>query len=882
MFLDPEQDFHSIINEMQFDFLISVRNVNSRSTEILNREPDKSLTIFDLVVDMYCVQSKNIHNRICSEQPSFIASTSGSTGNPKLIQVPIQCLQPNIDDLTKIFQITPSDVIYFSTPLTFDPSMVEILLAITNGASLLIAPEKSCLLFPEDLENSITVWQTTPSKFFQLSNTEIMNRILSANSTLRILALGGEPLIGVKRLKELKHEDNRTKIYALYGVTEMSCWATVAELDLNKIANDAEVPLGDCLSETNISIKTLEKEKNKGNIVLISKTRKCIIFNRNTGNEEVNSLKFLDTNDVGEQKNGTIYYRGRRDDIIKRFGHKINLQSIESTIMLCPRVNSCSCVWLPKPMLLITYFSSDTLNSQELGDFLKCKLDDKCWPDKIVRVDNLPINPHGKVSRKLLAQMFEKLSPLKQSVKNLKNVLLKELKVTLNRNFTYDEVKDMDFYAIGGTSFLAMSMCNKISLTSPQFGKLILPYLLSQRHTIDEIVQLASKELDVESHKPRKRLRRTKSISNESNTLSRTQTTNKSVVGVSSPVEFMVVWTYDTGKCVDCSPTLFQHEFTLYVTAGSHSGKVVVCDAISGFTRGVIKVKSRIEAPVFCTAEAPSTVPCGIVGAYDGTVLCFTLEECKELWRANIGCMIKSKVTCCNGVLFVAAYDGNVRCLDIKTGEILHSIQVSDQAISADLVLAKSEYVLLGTLSGVCASIHTQTRTVVWRGTLSSPVFASPALYDNDKYVVFAEVNGEIHCRTVEKGIKIWKYQGARGNIFSSIHIREVETYKWQMIFGCHDSHVYSIIVKNFQPCLTWKTQLPSAVYSTPSRISDKLVVAASNNGVLSILEVDTGTVIADFALPNETFSSPAVYGDYIFIGCRNDHIYGIKYVLNF
>ncbi|XP_050679939.1 beta-alanine-activating enzyme isoform X4 [Leptidea sinapis] len=268
MFLDPEQDFHSIINEMQFDFLISVRNVNSRSTEILNREPDKSLTIFDLVVDMYCVQSKNIHNRICSEQPSFIASTSGSTGNPKLIQVPIQCLQPNIDDLTKIFQITPSDVIYFSTPLTFDPSMVEILLAITNGASLLIAPEKSCLLFPEDLENSITVWQTTPSKFFQLSNTEIMNRILSANSTLRILALGGEPLIGVKRLKELKHEDNRTKIYALYGVTEMSCWATVAELDLNKIANDAEVPLGDCLSETNISIKTLEKEKNKGNIVL--------------------------------------------------------------------------------------------------------------------------------------------------------------------------------------------------------------------------------------------------------------------------------------------------------------------------------------------------------------------------------------------------------------------------------------------------------------------------------------------------------------------------------------------------------------------------------------------------------------------------------------
>lgn len=90
-----------------------------------------------------------------------------------------------------------------------------------------------------------------------------------------------------------------------------------------------------------------------------------------------------------------------------------------------------------------------------------------------------------------------------------------------------------------------------------------------------------------------------------------------------------------------------------------------------------------------------------------------------------------------------------------QTGEIKETIQVSDQAISADLVLAKKEYVLLGTLSGVCASIHTGTNSVAWRGTLGSPVFASPVLYDSDKYVIFAEVNGEIHCRTVEKGIKV-------------------------------------------------------------------------------------------------------------------------------
>lgn len=96
--------------------------------------------------------------------------------------------------------------------------------------------------------------------------------------------------------------------------------------------------------------------------------------------------------------------------------------------------------------------------------------------------------------------------------------------------------------------------------------------------------------------------------------------------------------------------------------------------------------------------------------------------------------------------------------IGFQTGEIKKTIQVADQAISADLVLAKKQYVLLGTLSGVCASVHTGTNTVAWRGTLSSPVFAGPVLYDNDKYVVFAEVNGEIHCRTVEKGIKVITY----------------------------------------------------------------------------------------------------------------------------
>lgn len=269
MFLDPSQDIENVANDIKFNIIIKIQEKDaSTSSELFSKKPDKTVSVFDLEIKFYDMEQSQVNSRHVPEH-SFIAMTSGSTGEPKHIQVPIQCIQPNIDDLTKLFNIGPNDIIYFSTPLTFDPSMIEILLACMNSASLLIAPEKPDILFPNNRDHSITFWQTTPSKFFQNSNADIKNKILSANSTLKILALGGEPLNGIKRLKELKDWNNKTKIFTLYGVTEMSCWACAAELDLNRILTDKEVPLGNCLSETQIHVEHDNNEnKDTGKIIL--------------------------------------------------------------------------------------------------------------------------------------------------------------------------------------------------------------------------------------------------------------------------------------------------------------------------------------------------------------------------------------------------------------------------------------------------------------------------------------------------------------------------------------------------------------------------------------------------------------------------------------
>ncbi|KAJ2950398.1 hypothetical protein O0L34_g8642 [Tuta absoluta] len=901
MFLDPAHNLDELIEDMKFTVIISIMRGDD-TIKHLHKPPDKCLSVFGLSIYFYnYTQLVSLSSYIFSKDYSYIAMTSGTTGKPKKIQVPVQCIQPNITDLTSLFQITPEDVIYFSTPLTFDPAMVEILLACTNGASLLIAPPKVEILFPKKDKNSVTVWQTTPSKFFQFSNIHIKNKILSKKSTLKILALGGEPLYGVRRLKDLKHPENNTKIFNLYGVTEMSCWACVAELDLMK-TKDSEVPLGKCLSETKIIVESGLTQKTSGKIVLVSDTRRCIILRKPHPKSEMNSIRFVDTGDLAEvTKSGTIYYRGRNDDVIKRFGHKINLQLIESTIMHCPRIKACSCLWLPKPKLLVVYFSSETFSSQDLSDFLKCKLDDKHWPDRIVRVGSMPTTTHGKISKFVLRKLLDAGSntqelSLPQSLPALKIKFLQEAKSTLKCDMTYDEIKNQNWYNIGGSSFLAVTLCNVMSIIHPEYGRYLLPQLMNPSLTIDQALDAVEKllhspeNITEEDSRTSKKMKTFDRLDSQSSSGMTTLTAFPETSGSSSKevitpavnlIEFTEMWTYDTGKCVDASPSVIECGLNLYVTVGSHSGKVAVVDAMTAIEVGVIDMKARVEAAVCCYPGDDDVPPCGIVGAYDGSVVCFTIERCKELWRKNIGCMIKSKAACASGLVYVAAYDGLIRSFDLLTGQMIHTIMIGDQAISADLALAKGEYLLVGTLGGLICGIHTVSASVAWRSTLASPVFASPALYDEQKYVVFAEVRGVVHCRTVEKGIEIWTYSEANGNIFSSIAILPLSKVKYQLVFGCYDTHVYSIHVENFQPTTHWDVALASSVYSTPIFLNENLVLAASNNGKLTVLSSEYGTPLSEYTLPGETFSSPALFKDYIFIGCRNDLVYSLRYVLN-
>ncbi|XP_076043329.1 aminoadipate-semialdehyde dehydrogenase [Oratosquilla oratoria] len=170
------------------------------------------------------------------ENLAYVIPTSGTTGVPKIVYVPHSCIQPNIVDFSRIFRVQKEDVIFCASPLTFDPSVVDIFVGLENGAELVTVPphllcRPKCVL--EILCSCCTtILQATPSLMFSLGVQNLKDKLLCPKSPLRILALGGEMCPSIDTLITWVSPGCTTRIFNLYGVTEVSCWASVQEICL--------------------------------------------------------------------------------------------------------------------------------------------------------------------------------------------------------------------------------------------------------------------------------------------------------------------------------------------------------------------------------------------------------------------------------------------------------------------------------------------------------------------------------------------------------------------------------------------------------------------------------------------------------------------------
>lgn len=66
----------------------------------------------------------------------------------------------------------------------------------------------------------------------------ISSKVLCENSSLRVLAFGGESCPTLSTLRKWRHPSNCTLIYNLYGITEVSCWASCHLIPVKQLLVD--------------------------------------------------------------------------------------------------------------------------------------------------------------------------------------------------------------------------------------------------------------------------------------------------------------------------------------------------------------------------------------------------------------------------------------------------------------------------------------------------------------------------------------------------------------------------------------------------------------------------------------------------------------------
>ncbi|VDM94534.1 unnamed protein product, partial [Onchocerca ochengi] len=206
---------------------------------------------------------------------------------------------PNIWDFSRRFQITTFDVILFATAATFDPFVVEILLAVVNGAKLLIVPD-SFRSVPSKLVDAIikygvTFIQMTPSQLKILPHNAL-TEIFAGRSTIRTIILGGEAF-PINFIKRYHINDKFISLYNVYGITEVSCWASCHKIDWK----ETRVEIGQPLLGTKFNIS-------KTGELLIGGSRRCFVNGKL-------SRAWLPTGDIVELTElGKIYWCDRSDD----------------------------------------------------------------------------------------------------------------------------------------------------------------------------------------------------------------------------------------------------------------------------------------------------------------------------------------------------------------------------------------------------------------------------------------------------------------------------------------------------------------------------------------------------------------------------------------
>lgn len=358
-------------------------------------------------------EGPGLSEAVAGDSPAYLMYTSGSTGEPKGVEIPHRALANCLLHFSRCLEVAPRDVWLATTTVSFDISGLEIWLPLLCGARLVVAP-RDTLLDPGDLADALEAHDATILQATPVTWQGLVQAGWRGKANLRILC-GGEamPEDLARRLPALG-----ARAWNLYGPTETTIWSTAQEL-----ATGGAVGIGSPIANTSVYVLD-----GNGQPVPPGVTGELFIGGAGVargywGRPDLTAERFVPdpfaarpdarlyrTGDLARHRpDGTLECLGRTDHQVKIRGFRIELGEIEAAIARHPAIRDAVVVAredVPGDKRLVAYVVAKPSIAPpahaDLRDFLRPELPAHMIPAALVVLPSLPLTPNGKIDRRAL------------------------------------------------------------------------------------------------------------------------------------------------------------------------------------------------------------------------------------------------------------------------------------------------------------------------------------------------------------------------------------------------------------------------------------------------------------------------------------------------
>jgi amino acid adenylation domain-containing protein/non-ribosomal peptide synthase protein (TIGR01720 family) len=343
--------------------------------------------------------------------PAYVIYTSGSTGRPKGVVVAHESVVDLAVWADSTFGAAGLSRVMASTSLNFDVSVFEIFCPLMVGGCIEVVRDLLALTEPHAGEWAASLVSAVPSAFAQVLT---QGRVAVATESV---VLAGEAL-SARAVRDIRAALPESRIANIYGPTEATVYATAWYSDGQQC--DQAPPIGRPITNTRayvldaglrpVPVGVPGELYIGGGLARGYLNRPGLTAERFVANPfgEPGSRLYRTGDMVRWTADGLIDYLGRADAQVKIRGFRIELGEVEAALRRHDDVAEAVAVVREEDSghkRLVAYLvppPGATVSPVALRGFISQVLPDYMVPAAFVVLDQLPLNPNGKLDRRAL------------------------------------------------------------------------------------------------------------------------------------------------------------------------------------------------------------------------------------------------------------------------------------------------------------------------------------------------------------------------------------------------------------------------------------------------------------------------------------------------